>query len=98
MQPLHDDDDRAGPLIVEPLDDFGVEPLLDGVAACGVVDVRRGDRVVDHDEVGTATDQRATDRRRDATATVRQAEVCPIGPRASGAGKGRGSEEMQREP
>jgi hypothetical protein len=55
VQPLHDDDDRAMPLVVEPAVEGVVVPVVAGLP------LRLGERfrwllrIVDHEDVGTAS-------------------------------------------
>ena len=59
MKPLHDDNDRALVLVVQALDDFGIEPFVDRTATWFVVHPGGRDRIVDHDQIGAAADQNA---------------------------------------
>ena len=75
MQPLHDDDNSAFVLIVEPWDDFGIEPLVDRATARLIVHTRRRDRIVDDNEVGATPDQDAANHARDSLPAMGEIKV-----------------------
>ena len=62
MQPLHDDHDRAMPLVVEPAVERVVIPLVASLALRIRERLIRFQRIVDQDDVGTASGQHATSR------------------------------------
>jgi len=66
---LHDDDDRTGPLVVEPRHERGPEPFV-GRAAPGLRQrIFRLQRVVDHQKLGAAARECSANRGREAEAT-----------------------------
>ena len=62
MQPLHDDDDGAMPLVVEPAVEGVVEPLVGGLPLRLGERLLRLQRIVDQDDVGAASGQHAAGR------------------------------------
>lgn len=76
VQPLHDDDDGAGTLVVQTTHHRVVDPVVSG-SACRV---RQGfigfERVVDQDQVAPQTRQHPTHRCRIAPATAGGTQIC----------------------
>jgi hypothetical protein len=74
VQPVHDQDDRTAPGVVEPAVKGVVEPVVDRLP----LGLREGllglQRVVDDDDVGTTPGQHAADRGGDAAALRRRLE------------------------
>ena len=62
VQPLHDDDDGAMPLVVEPAVEGVDEPLVGGLPPRLGERLLRLQRIVDQDDVGTASGQHAAGR------------------------------------
>jgi hypothetical protein len=57
VQPLHDDDNRAAALVVEPAIEGVVEPVVGGFALRVGERLFRLQRIIDQDDVGTASGQ-----------------------------------------
>ena len=62
VQPLHDDDDGAVPLVVESTVESMDEPSVAGLPLCVRERLLRLQRIVNQDYVGTATGEHATGR------------------------------------
>ena len=62
VQPLHDDDDGAVPLVVEPAVESMDEPLVAGLPLCVRERLVRLQRIVNQDYVGAATGEHTTGR------------------------------------
>jgi len=59
VQPLHDDDDAASPLVVETGEEGIVVPVVDRLSANFGESLVRLQRIVDDDDVGAAAGQDA---------------------------------------
>ena len=75
VQALHDDDDRALLLVVEPRIERRIEPVVGGGAAALRHRVGRLQGVVDQDHVGAAAGHDAADRSREPKAPARRREL-----------------------
>ena len=84
VQALHDDDDRALFLVVEPRIEGRIEPVVGGGAAALRHRVDGFERVVDQDHIGAAAGEDAADRGREAEASGRRRE---LGERRAGRGE-----------
>jgi hypothetical protein len=62
VQPLHDDDDGAMPLVVEPAVQGMIEPLIGGLPLRFGERLLRLQRIIDQDDVGAASGQHAAGR------------------------------------
>jgi hypothetical protein len=62
VQPLHDDDDGAMPLVVEPAVEGVVEPIIGGLPLRLGERLLRLQRIVDQNDVGAASSQHAAGR------------------------------------
>jgi hypothetical protein len=63
MEPLHNDDDRAGAFVIETGQQGVLEPFIAGVALGVGMSVVGLERIVDDDQVASTSGQRAADRK-----------------------------------
>src|SRR5215472_5374693 len=85
VQPVHDQHDRAGELVVEPAVEGVVVPVVGPVALRLRQCFLGFQRVVDDDEVGAAPGQHAADRGGEPAAPARSCQT-PASPRAAATG------------
>ena len=78
MKPLHDDNDCPVALVIQALDDLGIKPFVDRTTARPVVDARRCNRIIDHDQIGAAADENMTNHTGYPLTAMRQIEVAAV--------------------